>query len=111
MFDVRKKFAAFKYDISNKLVAAEMKNETGDVSVETFVGLKPKIDNNSEYKKEKGTSKNIVETKAHIEYKVVLLNKKCLMHSMNRIKNKDHKQELMKSTKFTCLALMMKDIP
>ena len=91
MFDVRKKFAAFKYDISNKLVAAEMKNETGDVSVETFVGLKPKIDNNSEYKKEKGTSKNIVEAKAHIEYKVVLLNKKCLMHSMNRIKNKDHK--------------------
>ena len=77
MFDFRKKFAAFKYDISDKFV-------------ETFVGLKPKIDNNSEYKKEKGASKNIGETKAHIKYKVVLLNKKCLMHSMNRIKNKDH---------------------
>ena len=35
--------------------------------------------------------KNVVATISHNEYKDVLLNKKCLRHSMNRIQCKDHK--------------------
>ena len=45
---------------------------------------------------------------SHGEYKDVLLSKKCLRHSMNRIQIKDHKYELMKSTRFLCLALVIK---
>ena len=49
------------------------------------------VDNNSEYKKAKGVNKNIVATINHNEYKDVLLNKKCLRHSMNRIQSKYHR--------------------
>ena len=46
---------------------------------------------NSEYKKEKGVNRNVVATISHNKYKDVLLNKKCLRHSINRIQSKDHK--------------------
>ena len=36
-------------------------------------------------------NKNIVAPISHNEYKDVLLNKKCLRHSMNRIQSNDHK--------------------
>ena len=36
-------------------------------------------------------NRNIVATTNHNKYKDVLLNKKCLRHSMNRILGKDHK--------------------
>ena len=42
------------------------------------------VDDNSEHKKAKGV-------KSHNEYKDVLLNKKYLRHSINRIQSKDHK--------------------
>ena len=42
-------------------------------------------------KKAKGVNKNVVATIIHNEYKDVLLNKKYLRHSMNRIQGKDHK--------------------
>ena len=42
-------------------------------------------------KKAKGVNRNIVATISHNEYKDVLLNKKCLRHSMIRIQSKDHK--------------------
>ena len=48
------------------------------------------IDDYSEYKKAKDVNKNVVPTTRHNEYKDVLLNNKCLKHSMNRIQNKDH---------------------
>ena len=84
------------YDNSNKLVIGKMKNETAGVVIEEFVGLKPKmysylVDNNSEHKKAKGVNKNIFATVSHNKYKDVLLNKKCLRYSMNRIQSKDHK--------------------
>ena len=41
--------------------------------------------------KAKGMNRNIVATISHNEYKDVLLNKKCMRHSMNRIQSKDHK--------------------
>ena len=43
------------------------------------------IDNNSEHKKAKGVNNDAVVTISQNEYKDVLLNKKCLRHSMNRI--------------------------
>ena len=49
------------------------------------------IDNNSEHKKAKGVNNDAVVTISQNEYKDVLLNKKCLRHSMNRIQSKDYK--------------------
>ena len=85
-----------KYYDSNKLVVGKMKNETGSVAIKEFPGLKPKIysflvDNSSEDKKEKGVNKNFAEKITHNEQKHILLNNKCLKHSMNRIQSKDHR--------------------
>ena len=84
------------YNNSNKLVIRKIKDETGDVATEEFVGLKPKmtsflVDDNSEHKKAKGVNRNVVTTISHNEHKDVLLNNKCLRHSMNRIQSKDHR--------------------
>ena len=49
------------------------------------------VDDNSEHKKAKGANKNVVATIRHNEYKEVLLNNKCLRHSMKRIQSKDHR--------------------
>ena len=70
------------YDNSNKLVIGKMKDETGDVAIKEFVGLKSKmysflVDKN-EHKKAKGVNKNVVATISHNKYKDVLLNKKCI---------------------------------
>ena len=48
------------------------------------------VDDNSEHKKS-GVNRNIVATISHNKYKYVLLNKKCLRHSMNRIQSKDYR--------------------
>ena len=68
------------------------------------------VDGNSKYKKAKDVNKNVVETTCHNEHKNILLNKKCLRHSMNRVQIKIILQELAKSTRFLCLALMIKYI-
>ena len=73
-----------------------MKDETGGVAIEEFVGLKPKmysflVDDNSEHKKAKGVNRNAVATISHSEYKNVLLNKKCFRHSVTKIQSKDHR--------------------
>ena len=84
------------YDNSKELVIGKMKNKTAGVAIEEFVGLKSKmysylVNDNSEHKEAKGMNRNAVATISHNEYKDVLLNKKCLRHSMNRIQSKDHK--------------------
>ena len=44
MFDFGNYSAKAKYyDSSNKLVVGKMKNETGGVAIDEFVGLKPKM--------------------------------------------------------------------
>ena len=83
------------YDNLIKLMIGKMKDETAGVAIEELVGLKPKIyqylrDDNSEHKKANRDNKNVVVTISHNEYKDILLNKKCLSHSMNRIQSKDH---------------------
>ena len=84
------------YDYSKNLVFGKMKDETAGVAIEDFVGLNPKmysylVDDNNEHKKAKGINKNVVATISHNEYKNVLLNKKFLRHSINRIQSKDHR--------------------
>ena len=83
------------YNNSNKLVIGKMKDETGGVAIEEFVGLKPKmysfVVENNEHIKAKGVNKNVVATIRQNEYEDVLLNKKCIRHSMNRIQSKDHR--------------------
>ena len=49
------------------------------------------VDNNSGHKKAKDVNKNVVTTIIHNGYKDVLLNKKRLRHSINRIQSKDHR--------------------
>ena len=83
-------------DDSNKLVIDKMKDETGGVAIEEFVGLKPKmysylVDDNSEHKKAKGVNRNVVAAISHNVYKNVLLNNKYLRHSIRRNHSKDHK--------------------
>ena len=82
MFDFSNYSTKSKYsDDSNKLVIGKMKDETGSVVIEEFVGLKAKmysflVDDNSEYEKAKAVNKNVA-TISHNEYKDVLLNNKC----------------------------------
>ena len=58
-----------------------MKDETGGLATEGFVGLKPKmysfLVDNSEHKKAKSVSRNYA-TISHNECKDVLLNNKCI---------------------------------
>ena len=95
MFDFSNYFTKSKYYFdSENLVVGNMKYETSNVATEKFVGLKPKmyrflVDSNSEHKKAKDTYRNVVTTRNHNEYKCVLLNKKCLRHSINRIQSKN----------------------
>ena len=75
-----------------------MKDETAGVATEEFSGLNTKmysylVDGNSKHKNAKDPNKNSVATISHNEYIDVLLNKKCLRHSMNRIQRKDHRTE------------------
>ena len=77
-------------------MVGKIKDETAGVRIEVFVRLKPKIhsyfvDDNSEHKKAKSINKNIVVTISQNEYRDVLLNKKCLRHSINRIQSNGHR--------------------
>ena len=49
------------------------------------------VDDNSECRKAKGVNKNVVATIGHNEYNDVLLNNKCLRHSVNGTQRKDHR--------------------
>ena len=65
------------------------------------------VDDSSEHEKAKGLNKYVVATIKDNEYKNVLLNSKCLRYLMNRIQSENDK---VKSTKFLCLALIIKCI-
>ena len=49
------------------------------------------VDDNSEHKKAMSVNKNFVATISHNEYNDVLLNTKCLRHSINTIQSKDQR--------------------
>ena len=45
------------------------------------------VDDSSEHKKVKSVNKNVIEKLTHSDWKSVLLKKKCLRHSINRIQS------------------------
>ena len=80
----------------NKLKIGKMRNETDGVSIKKINGLMPKmysfqVGDNNDHKKAKDVNKNVVATISHNKYKDVLLNNKCLLHSMNRIQSRNHR--------------------
>ena len=88
-------YSKYYYNNLNKLVFGKMKDETGGVAIEEFFELKLKmysfLVDNSEHKKVKGVNRNVIATISHNEYKNVLLNNKCIRHSVDRIQIKDHR--------------------
>ena len=82
------------YDNARRLAIWKMKDETGDVAIEEFVGLKPNmysfLADNSERWKTRDVDKNVIATASHNEYKDVLLNNKCIRDPINRILSKGH---------------------
>ena len=56
---------------------------------------------NSEYKQPMDVNKNVVATISHNQYKDVLLNNKCLRHSMYRIQSKDYRIGTYEINKFS----------
>ena len=77
-------------------MVGKIEDETVGAATEEFVGLKQKmylylVDGNSKHKKVKGLNKKVVATISHNEYRDVLLNMKCLRHSMNRVQSKDQR--------------------
>ena len=70
------------YHNSNKSVIGKMKDETGGVAIEEFVGLKYRMYSflvaNNEHKKTKELNKNVIATKSDT-------------NRMNRIQNKHHR--------------------
>ena len=59
-------------------------------------------DDSIEHKKAKCLNKNVIAKVSHNEYKYVLLNKKCLRHSINRIQSKNHETETYEIKKILC---------
>ena len=93
-------------------MVSKMKDETAGVAIKEFAGLSDLtyqricqicyicwID--SGHKKAKGVNKKVVATISHNEYRGVLLNKKCLINSMNRIQSKDHRIETYEINKIS----------
>ena len=68
-------------------------DEIGSVVIEEFFGLMPKmysfLVDKSKHKKAKDMNKNVVATISNNGNKDVLLNNKCIRHSVNRIQSKD----------------------
>ena len=86
-----------------------MKDETGGVTIEEFVGLKPRrywflVDDRNEHRKSKGVNKNMVASISHGEYKDVLLCIKSLRHLMNTVQSKNHQIGMYEINKisFSC---------
>ena len=61
------------------------------------------VNYNSEHKRAKGCNRKVVATISHEEYKDVLLNKKCLRHSINRIQSKDIKTGTYENNKISLM--------
>ena len=75
MFDFSNYSAKSKYyDDSTKLIVGKMIDETGNVAIEEFVGLKPKmysflVEDSSEHKRGKEVNKNVFTTISYSEYR------------------------------------------
>ena len=59
------------------------------------------VDSNEHKKAKSVNNRNVVATIGHIKFKDVLLENKCLRHSMNRIQSKDHRIETYEINKIS----------
>ena len=93
MFDFRN-YSTKSYDDLSKVVADKMKDVTTGAGLEDLFELKPKlysflVDDDSEHRKQRMRIKCCCNNKLYW-IKCILLNNKCLRHSVNRIQNKTH---------------------
>ena len=84
----------------------KIKVETGGIVNKEFFGSKSNMyslfgDNNSGHKKATGLNRTVVAAVSHNEYKDVLLNNKCIIHSLNRIQSEDQRIETYKINKIS----------
>ena len=73
-----------------------MKDKSACIAIEYVFALKSKMysflaDDSIDHKKAKGVNNNVAAAISQNEYKDVLQNKKCLRHSMSRIKSKNQR--------------------
>ena len=99
------------YDNQNEMVIGKMKVENKGISINKFVGLKPKMYSMlSDDGKESNTAKGVKIATDFNEFRDTLFNKKIVRHEMKRIKVKNTNLENMKSTKYHYHVLMIKDL-
>ena len=99
------------YDNQNEMVIGKMKVENKGISINKFVGLKPKMYSMlSDDGKESNTAKEVKIATDFNEFRDILFNKKIVRHEMKRITVKNTNLENMKSTKYHYHVLMIKDL-
>ena len=99
------------YDNQNEMVIGKMKVENKGISINKFVGLKPKMYSMlSNDGKESNTAKEVKIATDFNEFRDILFNKRIVRHEMKRIKVKNTNLENMKSTKYHYHVLMIKDL-
>ena len=99
------------YDNQNEMVIGKMKVENKGISINKFVGLKPKMYSLlSDDGKESNTARGVKIATDFNEFRDTLVNKKIVRHEMKRIKVKNTNLENMKSTKYHYHVLMIKDL-
>ena len=80
------------FDDTNKNVIGKMKDEYGGVTIDQFIGLKPKMYSIEKIDgSESSTAKGVNIATEFYEFKYVLFNKKIIRHKMKRIQAKKHK--------------------
>ena len=93
------------------MVIGKMKVENKGISINKFVGLKPKMYSMlSDDGKESNTAKEVKIATHFNEFRDILFNKRIVRHEMKRIKVKNTNLENMKSTKYHYHVLMIKDL-
>ena len=80
------------FDDANKKVIGKMKDESGGIIIEKFIGSKSKMYSIKKIDgKESSTAKGVNIATKFNEFKDVLFNKKIIRHKMKRIQAKKHK--------------------
>ena len=71
-----------------------MKLETGAIKLKVYSFL---IDDSRQHKKAKDVNKNVAARVSLSKYKDILLNSKCLKHSINIIQSQNHKEKTIQN--------------
>ena len=99
------------YGSQNEMVAGKIKVVNKGISVNKFVGLKSKVHSIlSDDGKESNTAKRVNIATEFNGIRDTLFNQKIIRHKMKTIQSKNINLEHMKSTKYHCRVLMIKDL-